>query len=191
MSDTATRSFPPEHDGVTSVTPEGRAVIRFERQLRHPVERVWAAITEPGEVVGWLAHRVNIELRIGGDLVLWLGDSRSSDPVWKGTITQLEPLQLLEAVFDDGSILRFELSPSATGSKLSFSDTRPVNKRSRNSVAAGWHLRMDQLPDHLDGHRTDWLSLDENRGEHGYVAAIEEIYWHYRNKPRPALGEVP
>jgi hypothetical protein len=39
-------------DGVLE-KKEGKDVLRFERHLAHPIERVWAALTEPGELVGW------------------------------------------------------------------------------------------------------------------------------------------
>jgi len=125
MTPINTRTFPPDHDGTAILTPDGRAAIRFERSLRHPIDRVWA-------------------------------------------------------------VLRFELQPANSGTTLVFSDTRPVGSRAQNSVLAGWHLRMDQLPEHLDGCATDWLALDRDRDEHGHVAAIAEIYWHYRNQPRSA-----
>jgi hypothetical protein len=31
---------------------DGKDVLRFERHLAHPIERVWAALSEPGELVG-------------------------------------------------------------------------------------------------------------------------------------------
>src|SRR3954467_8673001 len=39
----------------TLETRDGRHVMRYERRLAHPVERVWAALTEPSELSGWLA----------------------------------------------------------------------------------------------------------------------------------------
>ena len=50
MNTTAKRTFPPDNDGTATVDDEGRAVIRFERALSHPIDRVWAAITEPDQI---------------------------------------------------------------------------------------------------------------------------------------------
>jgi len=36
-------------DGVVEQR-DGRTVLRFERRLRHPIERVWAALTEPARL---------------------------------------------------------------------------------------------------------------------------------------------
>ncbi len=184
MTPNTTRTFPAEHDGVISTDAAGRAVLRFERELHHSVQRLWAAITNPDEMTAWLAHKVEIDPKVGGNLRLWLGDSRSVEPVQAGTISVFDPLETLEAVFDDGSTIRFELQESNTGCRLVFSDTRPIGQRGENSVLAGWHLRMDLLPDALNDQPVDWLRLDADRDEHGFVAAIAEIYWHYQNQER-------
>ena len=39
-------------DGTIEPTATG-AVLRFERQLPHPVAEVWAAITEPARLADW------------------------------------------------------------------------------------------------------------------------------------------
>ena len=47
-----------------------RRVIRFERRLAHPVERVWRALTDPNEIAAWLAVAEPLELEQGGRVVL-------------------------------------------------------------------------------------------------------------------------
>ena len=39
----------------TAEVHDGGARLRFERRLRHPIDRVWAALTRPEELEGWLA----------------------------------------------------------------------------------------------------------------------------------------
>lgn len=57
----------------TLETLDGRSRIRFERRLSHPVERVWAALTEPGEMRKWWATADELELREGGRFTIrWL-----------------------------------------------------------------------------------------------------------------------
>src|SRR4051794_17744470 len=46
-------------------TRDDRHVMRYERRLAHPVERVWAALTQPSELRGWLAD-ADIDLVAGG-----------------------------------------------------------------------------------------------------------------------------
>ena len=43
---------PADHDGIVEPTDTG-AVLRFERHLHHPVEAVWAAVTEPSSRLLW------------------------------------------------------------------------------------------------------------------------------------------
>ncbi|MEM7092491.1 MAG: SRPBCC family protein [Actinomycetota bacterium] len=179
-----TYTIPPEHEGTIDVTSDGRAILRFERHLRHTAERVWAAVSVKEELEAWFAYRVSIDAQVGGALSLRLGDSRSESPVTTGTITAFEPPRVLEAEMDDGSVIRFEIAPAEDGCMLTFTDTRPAGERGRNSVLAGWHLRMDLLAPALDGRPADWLDIDSRRDEHGFVADIAEIYWHYRNQPR-------
>lgn len=181
---TMTRVIPPDAEGTVSMTADGRAVLRFERELAHGPERVWAAVSNPAEMEAWLAFKAKLEPEVGGRLSLWLGDSRSDSPVYDGRVTVFDPPRALEAEMDDGSVLRFEVTPSDHGSILVFTDTRPVGERARNSVLAGWHLRMDYLGPALDGTPAAWLEIDSRRDDHGFVADIAEIYWHYRTKPR-------
>ena len=42
--------------------------LRFERQLHHPVEKVWAALTDPAQLAQWLAPG-EIELTLGGESI--------------------------------------------------------------------------------------------------------------------------
>ena len=174
----------PADEGVIGEHNDGRAFIRFERHLDHPVERVWASLTEPDQIIQWLCHRVEIEPKVGGHFTLGLGATDGEEPEETGQITIFEPPHLLESAEDDGSTLRWELRPQGTGCLLTFTDTRPLGERASNSVRAGWHLRMEQLPEALNGRPTDWVALDATRTEHDAIARIEEIYWHYRNQPR-------
>ena len=41
--------------------------ISFERRSKHPVERLWRAITQSDEVTAWMKYSARIDLRIGGD----------------------------------------------------------------------------------------------------------------------------
>ena len=60
-------TMPAERDGVVTVEG-GRAVIRFERRLRHPVERVWDALTRPERIAEWFGEgEVHLELVPGGE----------------------------------------------------------------------------------------------------------------------------
>jgi uncharacterized protein YndB with AHSA1/START domain len=47
---------------------EGLYVLRFKRHLGHTLDRVWRAITVPSELAHWFPGKVDIDLRIGGEV---------------------------------------------------------------------------------------------------------------------------
>lgn len=174
-----------EHDGVIGSTDDGRAFLRFERQLDHPVERVWEAISDPAELEQWLAYRVELEPRAGGRFVLHLGGPNNEEVSTPGQVTIFDPPHVLEATGgDQDGVLRWELRADGSGCLLTFTHTLMPGQRPQNSVLAGWHFLHDQLPDALSGQPADWHTLETTRTEHGHIARIEEIYWHYRNQQR-------
>jgi uncharacterized protein YndB with AHSA1/START domain len=78
-------------DAVVTEIPGGFEP-RFERSLRHPIERVWTALTDSEQIGTWLAPG-KIELRLGGRVSLAFTNSPA---VIESTVTALEPPRLLE-----------------------------------------------------------------------------------------------
>ncbi len=61
---------------------DGRVICRYERRLRHPVDVVWKAITDPDEIERWTGSRPEIDLRPGGHYVTYQrGGDRVADRV--------------------------------------------------------------------------------------------------------------
>lgn len=54
----------------TFETIDGRPALRFERDLAHPVDAVWRAVTDPVELAHWFPTHVTVDLRIGGAMSL-------------------------------------------------------------------------------------------------------------------------
>ena len=71
--------------------------LRFERHLLHPVEKVWAALTNPAQLAQWLAPG-EIELTLGGRVSLAFTDG---DGVIDGQVTAIAPPRLLEFTWTD------------------------------------------------------------------------------------------
>jgi uncharacterized protein YndB with AHSA1/START domain len=151
---------------------DGKHVLRFERRLAHPIERVWAALTEPDELAGWLAE-AELDLVEGGSIELrWqneisdedaarygvdLPDDRSELPVMHGTVTRLDPPRLIEYDTDLHGLLRWELREDGPGCVLSFTSTLPrLEDHLVVQTLAGWHFHLDVLEDALAGHPADW-----------------------------------
>jgi uncharacterized protein YndB with AHSA1/START domain len=149
-----------------TVTRTERGVeARWERRIPHPVERVWAAITDPGELRGWLGD-ADIELREGGRVeIRWL----NGDAVLRGKVTRLEEGRLLEYEGEPHGLLRFELSPDGDGTRLVF--TNAMDAPDYPDLAlAGWHVHLDMLDDTLDGRPTDWDDWPLDRWKELHVA---------------------
>jgi uncharacterized protein YndB with AHSA1/START domain len=53
-------------DRGTYIEYDGRPAVRLQRTYPHPVDRVWAAVTEPAELSHWFPFAVQIEPRAGG-----------------------------------------------------------------------------------------------------------------------------
>ena len=116
----------PEADGVLETADGEHAVLRFRRTIAHPVERVWAALTDPAELAWWWGQ-AEVNLVEGGKFVLrWLNaDDCGNRAEMHATITRLDPPRLLETTGDLHGVLRWELRPAEGGSAtlLSFSST--------------------------------------------------------------------
>jgi uncharacterized protein YndB with AHSA1/START domain len=141
---------------------------RLERRLRHPVQDVWDAITDPGQREAWLG-RWDVELVAGGKLVTYHG----TGDVVEDTIVRIQPPVLLEHTFwgdvAPSSLVTWELIPDDGGCLLVLTHTFGRNETavdgsrwgdepnvSRNS--AGWHRIADMLEAHLDGRPAPELS---------------------------------
>ena len=146
-------------DGIVETHGSSR-ILRFERHLPHPIERVWAAITEPEQLVTWLAAATIIDLRLGGRVQLrWLNTDEHSNPanvVMNATITQFDPPRLLEYRGDAHGTLRFELKEEASGCVLIFSNTFSTSHTRLRESLAGWHVHLDFLAESLEGQAVDW-----------------------------------
>ena len=95
--------------GTMETTADGRYVLRYERRLRHPIEKVWAALTEPDRMEEWWARAAVLELAEGGRArIEWL----NSDAVAEGRITRLEPPHTIEFDTDIHGSLLWELQPA-------------------------------------------------------------------------------
>jgi uncharacterized protein YndB with AHSA1/START domain len=140
----------------------GKDVIRFERHLAHPVERVWAALTKPDELVHWWGE-VEVDLVEGGRFVMrWLNtDEDGNAAVMHATITRLQPPNLLETSGDLHGVLRWELRPEAGGTRLTFTSTLDLPEEYRTMTIAGWHFHLDALAEALDGRKVDLVNPED------------------------------
>src|ERR1700759_2652550 len=93
-------------------TVDGRQLLRFERRLRHPVAKVWRAITDPAELSGWFPWQVMIDGRVGGTITFTHPQGLATAP--DAVITEFEPPRVLGYTWNDAE-LRWELSEDSDG----------------------------------------------------------------------------
>jgi uncharacterized protein YndB with AHSA1/START domain len=125
--------------------------LRFERQLPHPVEKVWAALTNPAQRAQWLAPG-EIELTLGGQVSLAFTDG---DGVIDGRVTAIAPPRLLEFTWtdqdNDFGFVRWELIANDGDTRLVLTHTVPESAREFGlPMLAGWHSLLDRLAALLD-----------------------------------------
>jgi uncharacterized protein YndB with AHSA1/START domain len=126
---------------------EGRSVLRFERILRHPPERVWRALTDPAEHRSWHPTPFELEPVVGGKVTYLPGGDA---PDWPdGEVTEYDPPRLLAHTWDD-DVLRWELRAHDEGCVLVLTHTFDDRFKAARD-AAGWHLCIDALSATLDG----------------------------------------
>jgi uncharacterized protein YndB with AHSA1/START domain len=143
-------------------------VLRYERRLKHPVGRVWAAITEPHEIEAWLA-RADVDLAPGGDIELeWLNTdadgNRYEHAVARGTITELDPPNVIQYDTDVHGVLRWELDEiEGDGTRLTLTVAVQLPPDQVTENRSGWHVHLDFLEEALDGARVDWANWPRDR----------------------------
>jgi uncharacterized protein YndB with AHSA1/START domain len=149
---------------------DGRSELRFERRLRHPVEKVWRAITEPDELAYWFPATVELDLTPGAkirfDLVPMAQerhDIPDEDMTSYGEVTAVEPHRLFEYTWS-GEILRWELEPTRDGCLLRFT-TVFDDRADAVGDGAGWQVALEALDAVLDGHPADRSSLFDRADE--------------------------
>jgi len=125
-------------------------VIRFERRLPYPIERVWRALTESSEVSQWLAG-MDGEATAGATLHMRFGPE-DIEVDWR--VLRAEPPHVLEIV-DAGlagtaSTLRWELAPDGAGCRLVFTQRIP-GEADGFGTCTGWHIHLDLLEAMLRG----------------------------------------
>lgn len=134
--------------------------IAFERHLRHPPERVWAALTTPEGLSRWLANAV-IEPEPGGRMDLTFTQPDAPElPVGPGRrqanrVIRFEPHTLFEHSFgDDASVVCWRLEPDGNGTRLTL--THRVPSAWGAKVLSGWHLHLEGLDDAIAGRTHAW-----------------------------------
>ncbi|MGW4964071.1 SRPBCC family protein [Nonomuraea sp. NPDC004186] len=128
---------------------EDRWTLVFTRDLRHPPEKVWAALTEPEQLAAWAPYTADRNLsEAGGATITMIDDEKPQDMA--AEVVRAQPPTLLEYTLGT-DLLRWELAATDTGARLTLRHT--VQDRDWiPKVAAGWHICLDVVEKLLEGH---------------------------------------
>jgi uncharacterized protein YndB with AHSA1/START domain len=171
--------------GVYGIDADGNATITYTRTLKHPIEKVWRAITVAEHRAAWFAE-LSLDMTVGGEAVVNFSGTdcpvpeENPDDVYYCKVTRFEPPEVLEYI-GPHEHHRFELCSVGAGCQLTFLATLPEISafdddkqtiQSRYSVACGWHYKLDAMEWSLDG-----IPFEDE----GYAGPIKtEYYFAYR-----------
>ncbi|MEY2467700.1 MAG: hypothetical protein QOF21_398 [Actinomycetota bacterium] len=161
-----------EHGTLEKVGTGGR--LTFVRDLKHPREKVWRAITEPAELKVWFPTTIDGDREAGAPLkfVFPFPDA----PVLEGKMRVYDPPTTMEFEWGVEDVLRITLEDVEGGTRLTLIDTfDEYGKAARD--AGGWHACLDRLTYEIDG--VEWPFGDNGRWK-------MVTPWYLENFPKEA-----
>jgi uncharacterized protein YndB with AHSA1/START domain len=126
---------------------DGRWQLRFTRELRHPPEKVWRAITQPEHLAHWFPTTIEGDRAPGARLRFSFPGGQA--PPMDGEMIAYDPPSLMELRWGP-DILRLELRPVADGTELTLLDILEERGKAARD-GAGWHVCLDALEADLSG----------------------------------------
>lgn len=153
---------------MTTPTPTGtvaidgqHATLSYERRLPHPIEVVWAALTDPDQRSAWFGSTV-IDPREGG-MIETVSEGPPAPRERRritGRIRVWDPPHVLEHEWNQQgvseSVVRYELTPDGQQTLLTFVH-RGLRAQDARGYAPGGHAFLDRLGAFLDAaEMPDW-----------------------------------
>jgi uncharacterized protein YndB with AHSA1/START domain len=122
--------------------------VRLERRFDASPEELWAALTEPEQLRGWLGPAKLADGRV--ELVLGEADDQRVE----GRLLVVDPPRVLEYEWrwpgETDSVVRFELRADGDGTLLVL-DHRLLPAAAARGYDAGWRAYLDRLESLLAG----------------------------------------
>ena len=159
---------------VTTELTDGRPTLVFVRDLRHPPEKVWAALTDPGQLGQWAPFTADRSLAELGESTLHMIDGEQVVDL-PTVVTLVEPPVRLEYAWGDDR-LRWELAPTPDGTRLTLHHVTQ-GPEWVSMVAAGWHICLDVAERLLDG-----APIPPIRGEGARAHGWDDLHTAYQDR---------
>ncbi|WP_280468028.1 hypothetical protein [Nocardia cyriacigeorgica] len=145
----------PEHDH-----PDDLVLLHYLRSFRHPVLEVWAACTEPRQIVRWFGAVTGT----GTDLVIDPLDGPIPGPLKVHIERCTAPNELLARVNGSGLELRLSQVGVVTNLELVRRHVPPVQT---TEVGPRWQYLLDRFTAYLEGQPTPhWLDYTDLASEY-------------------------
>jgi len=173
----------PLADVDSSAAEDGRWTLLFVRDLRHPREKVWAALTEPAQLSEWSPYTADRNLGTAGHATLTMIDGDTTEDL-PATVTRADAPTLLEYALGS-DLVRWELDATESGTRLTLRHT-VAGRDWVPKVAAGWHLCLDVAELLLDGR-----PIGPIRGEEARNYGWDELNEAYAEKLSIPATELP
>ncbi|MBS4201833.1 SRPBCC family protein [Bacillus sp. FJAT-49732] len=143
---------------------------QFNRNLNHPVEDVWAMLTDNDKLAQWFPELRVKDLREGGAFTFNMGEGNLIEM----PILEFKMHSELEFTWAD-DVVRFELHPEAEGCQLILKEK--INKMTDHTPRdlAGWHVCLDVISALLDRKTIENRKAEWEKWYPKYVEAVDEI----------------
>jgi uncharacterized protein YndB with AHSA1/START domain/DNA-binding transcriptional ArsR family regulator len=152
--------------GTCEQLEDGRWQLRFTRELPHPPERVWRAITEPGHLAKWFPTTIDGDRAAGAPLRFTFPNGEAEP--FDGEMLAFDPPRAIELRWGP-DVIRIELRPAGDGTELTLLDTLEERGKAARD-GAGWHTCLDALEAALRG------DLDARSKMHSGWSAVHPGY---------------
>ena len=156
-------------NGAVFELSDGVCDMRFERHFAHPVERVWAALTEPDQLKSWFAEFQG-SIAPGSNVKLtWTGgETRDS------TVTEFDPPRVFAWTWNKESTVRWELTPEPSGTLFVLTHNLPnASTDELTNTLGGWQEHLAVLADQLNGAPRAWSAERWRDFKNQYAALID------------------
>ena len=169
------RPFVPSPPAEVDAVAEGdRWTLVFVRELAHPPEKIWAALTEPTQLSEWAPFRSDRDLGSVGEATLTMSGGDDSEQL-PAVVRRAEKPTLLEYTWGD-ALLRWDLAATDSGTRVMLRHT-VANPDWVPKTAAGWHICLDVAERLLDGDPVGPI-VGEDAKRHGW----EELHDTYAQR---------
>jgi uncharacterized protein YndB with AHSA1/START domain len=117
------------------------------RELRHPPEKVWQALTDPASLREWAPYDADRSLETVGPVKLTTVGTPTPQ-ISETRVTRAEAPKVLEYRWGEND-MRWQLEPVGDGTRLTL--WHAIDRNFVSMGAAGWHICIDVLDRLLGG----------------------------------------